>query len=62
MNNHELIVVAVLLLSAAMLYRKFANKNKGKAGLSDKTKSGSLFSSASDAEEYEPYSKKKDKE
>jgi hypothetical protein len=62
MKNTEIIkVAALLLLTAALLYRKY-RKKKPAAGKGQKLPAGSIFASHDADDEYEPYSKKKSEE
>jgi hypothetical protein len=62
MDNKEIFVfTAALVLAAALLYRKYFKKDKGKNGPDSKGPSGSMSSPSAENEEYEPYSKKKGK-
>jgi hypothetical protein len=59
MKNTEIIKVAALVaLTAALLYRKYANKKKsGRNSAGEKTDKPAFLSGSSD-DDYEPYSKK----
>jgi hypothetical protein len=59
MNKVEIIALsAAFAIVAIRLYQKYIKKGKGKPGTETKTSSGSVFSSSSKDDEYEPYSKK----
>lgn len=54
-------IVLLIVVAAATgfsLWRKFSKKNQGKFTPGQKPQSGSLFSSQSKDDDYEPYSKK----
>jgi hypothetical protein len=56
-KNEIIVIVAVLFAVGFRLYRKYANKEKGKMGNESK-QSATSFPSSSKDEDYEPYSKK----
>jgi hypothetical protein len=59
MDNIEIIVIsAALAILAVRLYQKYIKKGKGKSGSDTKTISGSIYTSSSKDDDYEPYSKK----
>ncbi len=59
MDKSEIFVlIAALLFVAVRLYMKYTRKNTGKSGTDAKASSGKLFSSSSENDDYEPYSKK----
>jgi hypothetical protein len=63
MKNTEIIKVAALVaLTAALLYRKYAKKNKAGTSASGKKTDKPVFSSGAGDDEYEPYSKKRESE
>lgn len=63
MNNREIFIfTTALVLAAVILYRRYFKKDKGKNGRHSMRSSGPISPSSSENEEYEPYSKKKDKE
>lgn len=63
MKNTEIIKVAALVaLTAALLYRKYANRNKAGMSNSGKKSDKPVFSSGTGDDEYEPYSKKRGSE
>jgi hypothetical protein len=63
MTNREIFVfTTALLIAAAMLYRKYFKKDKGKYDSHPKKPSGTKFLSSSEDEAYEPYTKKNEKE
>ncbi|MEI6049513.1 MAG: hypothetical protein WCS03_11490 [Bacteroidota bacterium] len=59
MDKTEIIIFAVAMVFLAVrLYQKFKKKDKGKPVADNKTSSGSVFSSTSKDDDYEPYSKR----
>jgi len=59
MDKVEIIVFsAAFAIVAVRLYQKYIKKDKGKSGTDTKTSPGSMFSSSSKDDDYEPYSKK----
>jgi len=52
------LLVFVFVVAAARLYQKYVKKNDAKSGQGTRESSGSLFTSSSKDDEYEPYSKK----
>lgn len=58
MDKVKIVVLTVAFSIAAIrLYQKYIKKDKGKSGTDTKTPSGSMFSSSSKDDDYEPYSK-----
>jgi hypothetical protein len=59
MDKKEIILFAVVMAFLAVrLYQKYIKKKSGKQGSDNKTSSGSVFSSSTKDDDYEPYSKK----
>jgi hypothetical protein len=59
MDKVEIIALsAVFAIVAVRLYQKYIKKDKGKSGNYTKTSPGSMFSSSSKDDDYEPYSKR----
>ena len=59
MKKIEIIALsAAFIIVAVRLYQRYIKKDKGKSGTDTKTSPGSMFSSCSEDDEYEPYSKK----
>ena len=59
MKSKDIVVlVAVLVVLAVRLYRKYGNKVKDDSAATTKTNSDSKFFSSTGEDEYEPYSKK----
>jgi hypothetical protein len=59
MKNTEIIKVAALVaLTVALLYRKYAIRKKSGKSASGKKPDKPIFSSGSQEDDYEPYSKK----
>jgi hypothetical protein len=58
MDNVEIIAItAAIAIVAVRLYQKYFKKDKNKSGTDSKTLPGSMFSSSSKDDDYEPYSK-----
>lgn len=53
-----ILIVAVAIGVGFSLYRRYMKKDQGKTGKGPAPQSGSLFSSTSKDDDYEPYSKK----
>jgi hypothetical protein len=61
MKNTEIIkVAALIILAAALLYRKYGKKNS-RTGIGKKIPAKSIFTSQPGDDDYEPYSKKDNK-
>jgi hypothetical protein len=59
MDKSEIFVlIAALLFVAVRLYMKYIRKGTGKSGTDAKPPAGKIFSSSSENDDYEPYSKK----
>ncbi len=59
MDKTQIIIFfAAMAFLAVRLYQKYIKKDKGKSGTDAKGQPGSSFSSLSDDDDYEPYSKK----
>jgi len=59
MKNSEIIqIAAMVLLAGALLYRKYGKKTNTAVKKENKLPGKSLFSSHSEEDNYEPYSKK----
>ena len=59
MDKVEIIALsAACAIVAVRLYQKYKKKDKGKSGIDTKTSSGSMISSFSNDDDYEPYSKR----
>jgi hypothetical protein len=59
MESKEIIILILTITVAGFaIYRKYIQKDKGKMGSSPRPQSGSLLSSHSKDDDYEPYSKK----
>ena len=59
MNRTQIVVlIAIVCFLTFRLYKKYVKKEKDKSGTPTKTASGSVISSPSKDDEYEPYSKR----
>jgi hypothetical protein len=59
MESKEIILLLLTFTVVGFsIYRKYIQKDKGKMGSSPRPQSGSLLSSHSKDDDYEPYSKK----
>ena len=59
MDKVEIIAISVALAVVAVrIYQKYIKKGADKPGAGSKKSSGSAFSSSSENDEYEPYSRK----
>ena len=58
MDTVEIIAItAAIAIVAVRIYQKYIKKDKNKSGTNSKTLPGSVFSSSSQDDDYEPYSK-----